>query len=501
MKIDGKGRIERIRKKITIDNIKHTFTGEEQKKHLKQGSYSSVMTVIVLAVIITLNLIISQIPSSATQIDLSEEKLYTLSEEGKQLAKNLKKEVTLYYYVNSGSEDDNILKLLENFKNASGQIKVEKIDPDLHPNFAAQYTSDTIYSGSIVVVCGEKSKILNQSDLYETEISYQTMSQQTTGFDGEGQIASAMSYVTNDDMPILYTLTGHNETELGANLTNAVEKANLEIQSLNLISAESVPEDAELLIIAAPQKDLSEEEAKKIITYLENGGNLLLFSYFTSDEMPNFDSILANYGLERDRGLILEGDGKHYYPQLPDYLIPDLSSSSEITADLAGNTYVLIPDAQAIKKLDQYRDTLEITSFISTTEQAYIKKLDGNEQITAEKSEEDEEGVFDLAVSVKESVGEDKETEIIYFSSVGMLEDDVDNSVSGGNTSVLIRAITSMCDVDSDTTVAIPSKSLSVAYLSLTDYDSSYWRVITIGVIPGLMVLIGLGIWMKRRKQ
>ena len=179
----------------------------------------------------------------------------------------------------------------------------------MHPNFTAQYTSDTIHSGSIIVACGEKSKILDQSDLYETEISYQTMSQQTTGFDGEGQIASAMSYVTNDDMPILYTLTGHNETEIGTNLTNAVEKANLEIQSLNLISGESVPEDAELLIIAAPKKDLSEEEAKKIINYLENGGNLLLFSYFTSDEMPNFDSILASYGLKRDRGLILEEMG------------------------------------------------------------------------------------------------------------------------------------------------------------------------------------------------
>lgn len=158
MKIDRKGRIERIRKKITIDHIKHTFTGEEQKKHLKQGSYSSVMTIVVLAVIVAANLVISQIPSSVTQIDVSEEKLYTLSEEGKLLAKNLKKEVTLYYYVNHGSEDDNILKLLENFENASGQIKVEKIDPDLHPNFTAQYTSDTIHSGSIIVACGEKSK-------------------------------------------------------------------------------------------------------------------------------------------------------------------------------------------------------------------------------------------------------------------------------------------------------------------------------------------------------
>ena len=59
MKIDRKGRIERIRKKITIDHIKHTFTGEEQKKHLKQGSYSSVMT------------IVSTIHSSPQNIDIS----------------------------------------------------------------------------------------------------------------------------------------------------------------------------------------------------------------------------------------------------------------------------------------------------------------------------------------------------------------------------------------------------------------------------------------------
>ncbi len=156
MKIDRKGRIERIRKKITIDHIKHTFTGEEQKKHLKQGSYSSVMTIVVLAVIVAANLVISQIPSSVTQIDVSEEKLYTLSEEGKLLAKNLKKEVTLYYYVNHGSEDDNILKLLENFENASGQIKVEKIDPDLHPNFTAQYTSDTIYIAAVSSLHAER---------------------------------------------------------------------------------------------------------------------------------------------------------------------------------------------------------------------------------------------------------------------------------------------------------------------------------------------------------
>lgn len=500
-KIDLKSRLGKIRKKFTAENIKKTFTGEEQKKHLKQGSFSSVMTVIVISVVVAVNLVFSQLPSRATQIDVSEEKLYTLSEDGKNLARNLEKEVTLYYYVNSGSEDDNISKLLQNFKENSGKIKVETIDPDLHPNFTDQYTQDKVSSGSIIVVCGEKSKVLPGSVLYESQVNYQTMSQQTTGFDGEGQIASAMSYVTNDDMPVLYTLSGHNETTLGNSLTEAIEKANIEIQSLNLVSSESVPEDAGGLIIAAPQKDLSQEESQKVISYLENGGKVLMFSYFTAEEMPNFDSILKNYGLERDKGLVLEGDSQHYYPQLPDYLIPELGSGSDITSDLSGKTITLIPDAQAIKKLENYRDTLTITSLLTTTDSAYIKNITGNEKITAQKEDSDETGSFDVGVSVTEKVDDGKESQLVYFSSVGMLDDSVDAQVSGGNTSVIINAITDMSDVDTTTTVSIPSKSLSVSYLNLTDFDVSYWRLVTIGLIPALFLIVGFVIWMKRRRQ
>lgn len=178
------------------------------------------------------------------------------------------------------------------------------------------------------------------------------MSQQTTGFDGEGQIVSALNYVTNDDMPVLYTLIGHEETELGSNLKDFIEKANMEIKSLNLLTSENVPEDTDILLIAAPQKDLSKEEADKVIAYLENGGKVFIFSSVNENELTNFESILRNYGLQRDKGLIIEGDNQHYIPKHPDYLIPDLSGSSDITSDLSGNTYVLTPDAQAIKKLD-----------------------------------------------------------------------------------------------------------------------------------------------------
>ena len=56
---------------------------------------------------------------------------------------------------------------------------------------------------SIVVVCGEKSKVINYSDMYEHNVDYTTYTQTTTGYDGKGRLTSAISYVTKDDM-LLY---------------------------------------------------------------------------------------------------------------------------------------------------------------------------------------------------------------------------------------------------------------------------------------------------------
>ena len=106
---------EKLKKTFSKEHLKEVFTGEEQKKHLKQGSYSSMMTVIVLAVIVVINLIVAQIPTSKTQIDLSTQKMYSITDETKTALKDLDQDVTMYYIVQKGSEDDTIEKLLEHY--------------------------------------------------------------------------------------------------------------------------------------------------------------------------------------------------------------------------------------------------------------------------------------------------------------------------------------------------------------------------------------------------
>ena len=238
---------EKLKKTFSKEHLKEVFTGEEQKKHLKQGSYSSIMTVIVLAVIVVINLIVAQIPTSKTQIDLSTQKMYSITDETKTALKDLDQDVTLYYIVQKGSEDDTIEKLLEHYDELSDHIKVETKDPDLYPKFTSQYTDQTVAANSVIVVCGDKSKVVSNSDMWETSTNYQTYQTQTTGFDGEGQITSAITYVTSENNPKVYWVTGHgeaSESDLSTNFSDAINKNNVEISDLALMT-DDIPEDTQ----------------------------------------------------------------------------------------------------------------------------------------------------------------------------------------------------------------------------------------------------------------
>ena len=72
--------------------------------------------------------------------------------------------------------------------------------------------------------------------MYSTSVDYNTWKQTTTGFDGEGQITSAIGYVTSENLPIMYTLSGHGEKDLDSSFKEDIQKANIDIKDLNLLT-------------------------------------------------------------------------------------------------------------------------------------------------------------------------------------------------------------------------------------------------------------------------
>ena len=215
---------------------------------------------------------------------------------------------------------------------------------------------------------------------------------------------------------------------------------------------------------------------------MEAGGKVMIFTEYTGTDMPNLKSVLENYGVTTGDGVIMEGDTGHYIMQRPYYIVPTIDSS-DITSDIkSNNRYVLAPISQPVKTLSDYRDTLQISSLLSTSDEAYIK-TDVQNMTTYEKEDSDEEGSFQVGVSVTEQVDDDNTTQLVCF-----------------NTDLVLAALGWMCENDAPV-IDVTSKSLTMSYLTVPQFDAAYWSIIVCGVIPVVFLLIGTVIWFKRRKQ
>ena len=487
-----------FKKKNKDQNEKKYIKKGINKKTLKNGSYSVVLSVIFVVIIVVVNLIVDAFPSTYTELDVSDQQLFSIGDQTKDFLKELDKDVTIYQIAQSGSEDEVVSKLLKKYEEASDHIKVETKDPVVNPKFTSEYTDEEVSSNSLIVVCGDRSKVVDYNNIYESSMDYTTYSYTTSGFDGEGQITSAISYVTSDNLPVLYILDGHGEKSLDSTLQEDIEKANIEIKSLNLLTEESVPEDADCLMINSPSTDISEEERDAIIEYLENGGKAMIFSDYTEGSMDNFDAVLENYGVERVDGIVIEGDAQHYAMQMPYYLLPDVSSAEAVSDFSSQGYFVLAPYAQGIRQLDNVRDTLTIESLLTTSDDAYSKTNLNTE--TLEKTDEDIDGPFDIGVSITEEVDDDKTTQIVYYSTANLMDSQINQMVAGGNEQMITESLNWMCSTDETSTISIPSKSLEVSYLTVTAYDAAYWKICVMGLIPGVFLVVGFVIWLKRRK-
>ena len=244
---------------------------------LRGGSYSLMVTGLVLAILIVVNIFVSSLPSSMTKYDISATKLYSITSNTKVVVNALDQDVTIYWIVQSGQEDAVIENLLSKYEALSDHIKVEKKNPDVYPTFAQQYTSETVANNSLVVECGDRSRFIGYDDIYIQEADVYSYTYNTS-FDGEGAITSAIDYVISDELPQLYVLEGHGEAELPATFSEQIEKDNMEVNSLSLLTVDEIPEDAACIIIYSPASDISEEELDMLSDYVSDGGKLLVMS-------------------------------------------------------------------------------------------------------------------------------------------------------------------------------------------------------------------------------
>jgi len=457
------------------------------------GSYAIVLTCIVLALLVVVNLLAGALPANLTKLDISSSKLYSITSNTKAVVNALEQDVTIYWIVQSGKEDDVIDNLLAKYESLSDHIEVVKRNPDVYPAFARQYTDETVSNNSLVVVSGEKYRYVPYSDIYVSQGNAYSYSY-TTSFDGEGAITSAIDYVVSTRLPILYTLEGHGETALPDTFASQLEKENVETESLSLLNVDEIPEDAAALMIHAPASDISEEEAKMLSEYVKSGGKLLILAGPVADgELTNLYGILSDYGVAAVQGIVSEGDRSHYAFQVPYVLLPDLGDS-DITAPLAEKNYMaIVPIAAGLQISGD-----SAVSLLNTTDSAY-SKIAGYQQTTYEKEDGDIDGAFALGAAVTAENDDGSTAQIVWVSSGALLDEQSSSMVSGGNLDLFLNAISWMCGHEDG--ISIHSKSMNYEYLTISSSSASVMTAVIIWLIPALFLGTGVCVWLRRRRK
>ncbi len=463
----------------------------------KLSGYSIRVTVALFIILLLCNLIVGELPSRYTKLETSSSEYFDFSDITYSVLSSLDDDINIYWITQKGKEDPLVRTLLERYHDINNRITITSVDPDIYPQFTQAYTSETVANNSVIVESGTRSKYLAcDGDIYEYDYTnYMATNQYEVYFAGENALTTAINYVTTEIIPSVCILQDHGEEDLPDTFLAGITHINLSINKLSLLKTPVVPDNACQVIINGPKVDLAYDEVEALRLYLERGGSLFVISGSSQDDtvLTNLDALLAEYGVARVKGLVLEANSNHYILDRPYYIVPSLGYHSILTPLIENRYNVLLPLSQGITAIESNADC-KISSLLSTSNDSYSKPS-GYKMSTYAREDYDIPGPFDIAVAVENTRNSSR---IVWVSSETLTDSSTNERVSGGNLEFFLNSC-SWLENNTDS-ISIHSKSMAKDYLLISNSSANIIRI-AIAVIPAAYLAAGIIIYLRRRAK
>ncbi len=480
------------------------LTGFLARRQFRYGGYATVLTAIVIAVVILLNVAIGAIENNwALTIDVTAINATDFDEQTEKVVSEVNQPVQVYTLFQDSSSSGirvQVEEVLNKYHAMNGNITVSNVDPVKNPGFVQGYAGNSNLSeGSLILTNadGSRIKLVDRTEYYYQYTSPYN-SQSYTMFNLEGKMTAALLYVTSEETPRVFYLTGHGELEAEnycTVLTMQLESQNYDVAALNLTTdADVTLEAGDTVVILNPVRDLSDAEYEILRPWLADGGRMLFtLNYDTNTAgMPNFTKLLDYYQLSFGEGVIME-DASSTSNWNSDYytLVPNMDAEHEITAAMAeGSQYIMLPQCRPINAVEMPESGLQFTDLLTTSAKAVA-------QIGEEASLP---GTQTVAKSMLKANQDDptKDVRIVLMGTYYSLAD----------TSLLNYAYNMNFSMNvfnwlvnrADATVDISSKLMANNTLAIPDIATAYsLGGIIVIAIPLLVLIAGIIVWRRRK--
>ena len=489
-------------------------------KKLKFSVNNTVTIIFTVVFVLLINTFTSVLETKVPnlKLDLTMNAVTKISDETKSVLKKVDEgnvEIEIIYLKGTGDERSKVTDVLEQYDAYSENISYKSVNYHTNPKFLESYgiNSDANVDGSVLVARKDKSKarIVTEASM---EMSYNNR----TVFALESLLTNAVGVVASEkQMKVCFT-TGHGESvetvqknpvtgaeEQGAGmLINLLKSENIMAYQFDLATGQ-VPEEIDLVVVLAPQKDFTLSEINALDNYMLSGGDVVVALPGTKS-LNRLEEYVLSWGLKVNNDIVAETEaaskfdeeGIYFYPKKSDYwAVNDISNrilasyarSMEYakTGDIEAN--VLLSSSDNAYKME-LTDSGINSSNVKTgrADIAYIleKPLDGSFEKTAK-----------LIVTTTPSVWGVTDALINNYDAM------VYYSLAEGSFGNIDFVMNMLSDVFGETiqSIYVPVKSSQISILTITDAQAAVLKRVMCVVVPFVVLLLGVVVWLKRRNK
>jgi len=337
----------------------------------------------------------------------------------------------------------------------------------------------------------------------ETVVEYNKRTEHITPPFAEQEMTNLLVRLSRtNNQPIMY-LDGHGERHLQGiknhdlgEFGKQLESKGFKFANPDLTIAQGVPANGSMLVIASPQVDVSEIEAKKIKAYIEAGGNVLWL--LDDNNLRGMKEVADYLGLTVSPGIVIDKSAEQYNAD-PKVAFASFYGDHTITRNFQLRT--VFPEAHEIDAKASDDLGWKVGRLVDVAPNGWLESdkvpADAkNFKVTFDRTK-DKPGPINIGVALEREYGK-KGQRVVVIGNANFLSNTF--ITNGGNLDFGINIINWLAGDDrlitiqpmplKDVNITIPQGSISAMVIG---YGTQF-------ILPVVIFLFGIFFWWKRRK-
>lgn len=467
-----------------------------QGKNVKYGSIAATSVVVVLGILAGINWIANR---QNKRWDVTAAGQFSLSDQTKQLLSSLTKPLTIKAFYAGSSEE--VRDRVDEYAYLSSQVKAEYIDANRDP---------------------VQRRALGVESVPTFVIQYEGRTEKATGSD-EQTLTNALKKAIEGKAKKVYFIQGHGEkdptkSDAGgySGASDALKSDNFDVANLTLAQAGQIPDDASVVIVAGPKTDFLPAEVDVLRAWVKKGGKVHLLldppEKGAAPEPTNLIAFAREWGIDIGKNLVVDASGLGQMVGT-DASVPIAMPATHPITDRF-NLMTAFPLARSVTPVEGGVDGHTAQPVLETSPQSWAESdiaglyATGRPERNLDKG--DKAGPVTLAAAVSAAVTDapatpgspapaadapKPESRVVVVGD----SDFASNAALGiqGNKDLFLNMANWLAQQEN--LISIRPKSPEDRPISMTADQAAMVRLFSQFMMPGLLILVGVLVWWKRR--